>query len=130
MKTKKLTDRPYPVIDMRATGRNIQRLREAKGLSVKDLQEWFGFEEPRAVYKWQSGQSLPSVDNLFALGYLLDVPMENILVQAVYKLNFLPCEQSAEPDCQIVLYRLYYRSDSGSYCAYRLGFPAEVRGVW
>ena len=70
----------FPVIDQVATGRNILALRKAKGLSVKDLQEFFGFEEPQAVYRWQSGRTLPSVDNLYALSAILGVPMDRILV--------------------------------------------------
>ncbi len=72
----------YPVIDLAATGENIRRLRQQQGLSVRDLQAFFGFEEPRAIYKWQSGQTLPSVDNLYALSAVLQVPMERILVCA------------------------------------------------
>ena len=70
----------FPVIDPVATGENILRLRKARGLTVRDLQNWFGFEEPQAIYKWQKGKSLPTVDNLYALGTLLNVPMEEILV--------------------------------------------------
>lgn len=70
----------FPVIDPVATGKNIVRLRRKRGLSVRDLQKWFGFEEPQAIYKWQQGRSLPSVDNLYALCALLDVPMEQLLV--------------------------------------------------
>ena len=70
----------FPVIDLVATGNNIRRLRMERGLSVKDLQRFFGFEEPRAVYKWQKGECLPTVDNLYALGVLLDTPMDSILV--------------------------------------------------
>ena len=70
----------FPVIDAEATGENILRLRKQRGLSVRDMQAWFGFEEPQAIYKWQKGKSLPSVDNLYALGALLDVPMEAILI--------------------------------------------------
>ena len=70
----------FPVIDLPATGDNIRRLREARGLKVRDLQTYFGFEEPRAIYKWQKGETLPTVDNLYALGALLGVPMEDILV--------------------------------------------------
>ena len=70
----------FPVIDMAATGENIRRLRLARGLTVRDVQRWFGFEEPQAIYKWQRGESLPTVDNLYALGSLLDVPMDRILV--------------------------------------------------
>ena len=70
----------FPVIDPVATGENILRLRKARGLTVRDLQNWFGFEEPQAIYKWQKGKSLPTVDNLYALGALFHVPMEEILV--------------------------------------------------
>ena len=70
----------FPVIDPVATGKNIVRLRKERGMSVKDLQDWFGFEEPRAIYKWQHGETLLSVDNLYALSALLEVPIEEILV--------------------------------------------------
>ena len=70
----------FPVIDAEATGVNIRKLRIEKGLTVRDLQNYFGFEEPQAIYKWQRGESLPSVDNLYALGSLLEVPLEEILI--------------------------------------------------
>ncbi len=70
----------YPVIDLAATGRNILRLRLERRLSVRDLQEYFGFEQPQAIYKWQQGRCLPTVDNLLALSLLLGVSMEAILV--------------------------------------------------
>ena len=72
----------YPAIDPTATGRNILRLRRERGLSVKQLQTLFGFEDPQAIYKWQWGKSLPSVDNLYALSMLLGVSMNEILVPA------------------------------------------------
>ena len=70
----------FPVIDLPATGRAITRRRKAAGLSVRDVQTYFGFEYPQAVYKWQHGECLPSVDNLLALSRLLQVPMEDLLV--------------------------------------------------
>ena len=75
-----MTARDYPVIDLTATGRNIAGLRRSRGLSVADLQEFFGFEAPQAIYKWQRGQCLPSTDNLYALAFLLGVPIEDILI--------------------------------------------------
>ena len=77
----------FPVIDLVATGENIVRLRKARGLTVRDLQNWFGFEEPQAIYKWQKGKSLPTVDNLYALSALLNVPMQDILVPCTPQLN-------------------------------------------
>lgn len=88
----------FPVIDLVATGDNIRRLRLERGLTVRDLQSYFGFEEPRAIYKWQKGESLPTVDNLYALGALFEVPMDQILVPASVKLHIVS-EQQVEPCC-------------------------------
>ena len=87
----------YPVIDPVATGNNIRRLRMERGLTVRELQSYFGFEEPRAIYKWQKGESLPTVDNLYALGALFEVPMDQILVPVI-KLHIVS-EQQAESCC-------------------------------
>lgn len=94
-----MTNKKFPVIDPVATGENILRLRRERGLSVRDLQAYFGFEEPQAIYKWQRGKSLPTVDNLYALGALLDVPMEEILVSTrprknMYEPQAVPCGSS------------------------------------
>ena len=69
-----------PTIDMVATGRNITRLRELAGLSVKDLAEIFGFATPQAVYKWQHGTALPTIDNLVVLAAVFGVTMDEIVV--------------------------------------------------
>ena len=69
-----------PTIDMIATGRNIIRLREAAGLSVRELQDIFGFATPQAIYKWQHGTALPTIDNLVVLASVLGVRIDDILV--------------------------------------------------
>ena len=71
---------PFPVIDVEATGQNIERLRKKRGLTVQELQEFFGFETPSAIYQWQRGECLPSVDNLYALSAILRVTMNEILI--------------------------------------------------
>lgn len=73
-------DIPFPTIDMEATGRNIEFLRKKRKLTVSDLQVFFGFETPSAIYQWQRGECLPSVDNLYALSTILRVTMNEILV--------------------------------------------------
>ena len=70
----------FPVIDLARTGRAIERHRREAGLSVRELQNYFGFEYPQAIYKWQHGECLPTVDNLLALSRVLQVPMEDLLV--------------------------------------------------
>ena len=69
-----------PTIDMIRTGQNISRLRKQAGLSVKDLQDIFGFATPQAIYKWQQGVALPTIDNLVVLAAVLQVRLDDILV--------------------------------------------------
>ena len=69
-----------PVIDPTATGSNITRLRIHAGLTVKDLQDIFGFSTPQAIYKWQRGAALPTVDNLVVLAAVLGVRIDDILI--------------------------------------------------
>ena len=69
-----------PAINLTATGQNIMRLRKNAGLSVKDLQDIFGFSTPQAIYKWQHGTALPAIDNLVILAIVLGVSMDDILV--------------------------------------------------
>lgn len=38
-----------------------------------------GFESEQAVYKWQRGDSLPTVDNLYALSRLFGTSVDDIL---------------------------------------------------
>ena len=68
-----------PVVDLNRTGQNICILRAQSGISVKELQELLGFATPQAIYKWQHGDSLPTVDNLVALSVIFDVPIDDIL---------------------------------------------------
>ena len=69
-----------PVIDVTATGINIARLRAAAGLTVKDLQDIFGFNTPQAIYKWQRGTALPTVDNLVVLAAVFGVRLDDIII--------------------------------------------------
>jgi transcriptional regulator with XRE-family HTH domain len=80
----------YPSLDLKATGARIRALRMQKHLRVEDISLFMGFDSPVAVYKWQRGDSLPTVDNLYALSKLLDTPIENILVPYMKEDESLP----------------------------------------
>lgn len=69
-----------PTIDMAATGRKIMELRKKAGLTVKDLQDLFGFATPQAIYKWQHGTAMPAIDNLVMLSAIFQVHIDDILV--------------------------------------------------
>lgn len=107
-----MAEKAFPVIDPVATGANIIRLRKKRGYSVRDIQSFFGFEEPQAIYKWQRGQSLPTVDNLYALGALLEVPMDEILVPTSPKPNIVSIEQQAKKACCSNHFSVYFRQPS------------------
>ena len=70
----------FPTINLVATGQNIVRLRKAAGLSVKDLQDIFGFATPQVIYKWQKGTAMPTIDNLVVLAMVFQVKMDDIIV--------------------------------------------------
>ena len=69
-----------PVIDMAATGMNITRLRKNAGMTVRDLQAVFGFATPQAIYKWQRGEAMPTLDNMIVLAAVFNVTVDEILV--------------------------------------------------
>ena len=56
------------------------KLRKAAGLSVREIQNIFGFMTPQAIYKWQHGTAMPTIDNLVVLAAVLDVTIDEILV--------------------------------------------------
>ena len=81
---------PYPVIDLRKTGQNIKCLREERNISVSALQEYLGLASQQAIYNWQRGICLPTVDHLCALSHLFSVPMDDILILKGAEQNHSP----------------------------------------
>ena len=69
-----------PFINTVATGRNIDRLRIAAGMSVRDMQMIFGFATPQAIYKWIRGTSMPTIDNLVILAAIFGVTIDEIVI--------------------------------------------------
>ena len=78
------TCRPHymavPVINIIATGENIDRLRKESNLSVRELAEILGFTTPQAVYKWIHGKNLPTLDNIIILAHVFRVTVDEIIV--------------------------------------------------
>ena len=70
----------WPTIDMMATGQKITNLMNQAGMTVRDIQNVFGFSNPQAIYKWRRGQSVPTIDNLIVLAAVLKVKIDDIIV--------------------------------------------------
>ncbi|MCR5774238.1 MAG: helix-turn-helix domain-containing protein [Lachnospiraceae bacterium] len=71
----------YPTIDMEATGRRIKELRKQHHLKVEEIAEFMGFESEQAIYKWQRGESLPKIENLFALSRIFGIKVDDIIIE-------------------------------------------------
>ncbi len=69
----------YPIIDKRETGINIRRIMDQHKLTVKDVQQFLGLGSAQSIYHWLNGISLPTIDNLYALSELFQVPMDDLI---------------------------------------------------
>ena len=69
----------FPMINTVATGQNINRMRIAADMSVRDMQEVFGFSTPQAIYKWIHGTAMPTIDNMVVLAAMFDVTVDEII---------------------------------------------------
>ena len=70
-----------PRINTAATGRNIRQLRRDRGLSIQDVQNAL-LVNRQTVFKWQRGDTLPTLDNLVILAELFNVKLDDIVVTA------------------------------------------------
>ena len=69
----------FPLINKRETGVNLRRIMDKCGVSVKDVQKYLGLSSVQSVYHWLNGITMPTIDNLYALSELLQVPIDAIV---------------------------------------------------
>lgn len=69
----------FPILDTTATGARIRELRKNNKLTVEEVRDFLGLESTQAIYKWQRGESMPTIDNLYALSTLFETSVDNIL---------------------------------------------------
>lgn len=72
-------------VDTAEVGIRIRTLRQKKGISIRQMEEYFGIT-PQALYKWERGIGLPEIQNLIALSRLLGVTVDELLVGNNYPL--------------------------------------------
>ncbi len=69
----------YPTINKEETGNFLRELLMKKGISIKAVQEYLGLSCVQSIYHWLDGKTLPSIDNLYALSQLLQVPLDSLI---------------------------------------------------
>lgn len=74
-----MTSGMVPTVNLKKTGENIMRIRKEAGISVRDLQSMIGFSSPQAIYSWQNGSYLPTIDNLIILAAIFGTTLDEIV---------------------------------------------------
>lgn len=69
-------------IDVKRTGKKMKEICSQKGITVKTIQRELYIGSFQSVYAWFSGKTMPSLDNMYRLSRLLEVPMETLIVDA------------------------------------------------
>ena len=66
-------------INIVKTGERIRRLRNERGLTVRQITDALGLI-PQTYYKWAWGNSIPSIDSLIGLADVFGVKVDDIIV--------------------------------------------------
>ena len=96
----------FPLINKRKTGANLRRIMDMRGITPKDVQEYLRLGCVQSVYRWLDGINLPTVDNLYALSALFQVPMDAIVCGN--RAPILTYEDLKEMDSQVRRILAYY----------------------
>lgn len=99
----------YQSIDPLETGWRLAQLIRQKGYSIKDIQKLLQLSCPQPVYRWIKGQILPSLNHLYNLAGILDVPMEKILVPASETARIVAFERAGSRRKRLYAYCLFWR---------------------
>ena len=68
-----------PTIDLKETGMNLRKIMDKRGITVKDVRKYLGLGSVQSVYHWLNGISMPTIDNLYALSELFQVPVDTMI---------------------------------------------------
>ena len=61
------------------TPARINELRRERGITVDELRVYLGMNNPNSIYKWFRGEVLPTLENMYALSVILEVPIDDII---------------------------------------------------
>ena len=69
-------------INKELVGRNIHYLREKNNYTVEAMSDIF-IISTNSVYKWQRGETLPTIENLYKLSRMFEVSLDEILNEEI-----------------------------------------------
>ena len=101
----------FPLINKRETGINLRRIMDMRGVTPKDVQEYLGLGCVQSVYRWTDGINMPTIDNLYALSELLQVPIDAIVRgnRAPITLDFIIKQPDSQERRLVAYYERLYK---------------------
>ena len=76
-----------PVINVAATAAKIKECRIRAGYSVREIQNIFRFSSPEAIYAWEKGKYIPSIDNMIIIASVYGVTIDEIIVRDIIEVE-------------------------------------------
>ena len=76
-----------PVINVAATAAKIKECRVRAGYSVREIQAIFNFSSPEAIYAWEKGKYIPSIDNMIVIAEVYGVSIDEFIVRDVVEVE-------------------------------------------
>jgi transcriptional regulator with XRE-family HTH domain len=75
------TDKNWEIVELDtvATGYKIKSLMDEQNVSIRDVSDFMKVSF-QAVYRWQKGETLPTISNMYILGQLLGTDVDDMLV--------------------------------------------------
>ena len=75
------TDKKWEIVELDtvATGYKIKSLMNERNVSIRDVSDFMKVSF-QAVYRWQKGETLPTISNMYILGQLLGTEVDDMLV--------------------------------------------------
>lgn len=70
----------FGAIDLQNTGARLKALRLKARLGTDELSEKVGTTRT-AIYKWESGQTLPNIDNLVTLADIYGKTIDSLIIR-------------------------------------------------
>jgi len=70
----------FSPFDLSSIGERIRSMRKAMGITPRYIADELMLGSVQAVYKWERGEGLPAIENLYALSVLFNTTIEEILL--------------------------------------------------
>jgi len=91
---------------MKKTGEWLRYLCKRKNLTVADIQEKLKIASNQAIYAWFNGKTLPSLNNMYALGDLMGISVNDMIVDNIHEHPFLKSRTRQEKRLFAYAYRM------------------------